>query len=195
MRCAIGAVRMMIVAGALAGGCQAVPREPGAGAGAYADIPPAELREVLAGLARSHEQKMQLAFYVALPWTGVDEPFKDFYAHMSEVQGDLDKELHAWAKGHNMDLAFHFSEEVEDKAREMMEGRQQKVIMGDNRTDLTRDTLIQMYMDYEWQISVVQTLLPKVREPGLKAYLERSLKAHVEGGAEIARLLKKYKWS
>jgi len=84
---------------------------------------------------------------------------------------------------------------VQDKARETMEGRQQKVILGDNRTDLTRDTLVQMYMDFEWQISLLQTLLPKVREPGLKAYLERSLKAHVEGGAEIGRLLKKYKWS
>ena len=195
MHRAIIALLILVPLAALAGGCHTIPRQTGPEGSAYADISSSELREVLAALARSHEQKMQLAFYVSLPWTGVDAPFRDFYSSMGAAQGDLDKELHAWAKDHNVDLTFRFADEVQDKARETMEGRQQKVILGDNRTDLTRDTLVQMYMDFEWQISLLQTLLPKVREPGLKAYLERSLKAHVEGGAEIGRLLKKYKWS
>jgi len=186
---------IMLLTAAFATGCQAVPREPPATAGAYADLPPSELREVLSGLARSHRQKTELSFYVKLPWTGVDAPFRDFYARMGTVQADLNKEMEAWAKAHDIDLTFRFSDDVPGKAQQTLEDRQQKVILADNRTDLTRDTLVQMYMDYEWQISLLQTLQPKVREAGLKAYVERSLKVHLEGKAELERMLKKYKWS
>jgi hypothetical protein len=189
------ATLIFVLVAVFAGGCQELPRQPGPEAAGYADISPAQLREVLAALARSHEQKMQLAFYVSLPWGGVDAPFRDFFSNMSTAQGQLDQEIHAWAKGHTIDLTFRFGPDVPDQAQATMEARQQKVIMGDNRTDLTRDTLVQMSMDYEWQVSLLQTLLPKVRDPGLKAYVEHSLKVHTEGSAELARQLKKFKWS
>jgi hypothetical protein len=195
MHCAKIVTWMMLLAAVFATGCQAVPRVPSAAAGAYADLAPSELREVLSGLARSHRQKTELSFYVKLPWTGVDAPFQDFYANMGTVQTALNKDIEAWAKGHNIDLTFQFPSDVQSQAQKTLEDRQQKVILADNRTDLTRDTLVQMYMDYEWQISLLQTLQPKVREPGLKAYVERSLKAHLEGKTELERLLKKYKWS
>ena len=194
MHCARIVTWIVLLSAVLATGCQAVPREPAA-AGVYAEMAPGELREVLSGLARSHRQKTELSLYVKLPWTGVDAPFRDIYASMGTVQADLNREIEAWAKGHDMDLTFQFSSDVQGQAQKMLEDRQQKVILADNRTDLTRDTLVQMYMDYEWQISLLQTLQPKVREAGLKAYVERSLKAHLEGSAEIVRMLKRYKWS
>ena len=177
------------------GGCQVTPRVPGPEAAAYATISPMELRDILAGLARSHEQKMQLVLYLSLPWGGVDPAFRDFFNNMAPVQQGLYTELRTWARTHDIDLTFKFGDDVLSKAQETMEDRQQKVIMADNRTDLTRDTLIQMWADYEWQVSVLQNLLPTVREPGLKAYVEKSLKAHEAGSAEITKLLKRFKGS
>ncbi len=187
----LGAYILLFVVGC----CPPIPRQPGPGAAAFADINPTELRAVLSGLARSHEQKMQLVFYVSLPWTGVDPPCRAFYSNMGTVQDTLDREIRAWAKAHDIDLTFRFSDDLLGAAQDAMETRQKNVIFSDNRTDLTRDTLVQMYADYEWQISILQTLLPKVREPELRAYVEHSLKAHLEGSAEIVSLLKRFKGS
>lgn len=184
-----------LVGAAAVGGCQLTPRQPGPEAAAYATIPPAELRDVLAGLARSHEQKMQLVFFLSLPWGGVDPAFRDLFNKMGPVQRDLNSELRTWSRAHHIDLTFKFDDDVLSKAQETMEDRQQAVIMADNRIDLTRDTLIQMWADYEWQVSVLQNLLPKVREPALKAYVQKSLKAHEAGSAELTKLLKRFKAS
>ena len=54
---------------------------------------------------------------------------------------------------------------------------------------------MQMYMDYQWQISVLQTLMPKVRDPQLRIYLQKSLKVHQDGGAEIRKMLQRFKIS
>lgn len=177
--------------------CQGVRRQPAGGPAAptptLADIPPAELRDVLAELANAHDQKVQLAFYISLPWKGVDVPFKDFYPKMSAQQGELAKELRAWAQDHHIDLTYHHGTDTMARAEKIMEDRQGRVIQSDNRTDLERDTLIQMYTDYEFRVSVLQALLPLVRDPGLKAYMVKSLKVHEEGSAQITELLKRFK--
>lgn len=175
--------------------CHATIRQPPAGASAYADIPSGDLRDNLADMARAHDQKVQLAFYVSLPWVGVDAPFRDFYTHMSEQQRDLGTQLRAWAKKHNIDLAFNFSDDTAGRAQKIMEARQEKVVRGDARPDFERDTLMQMSTDYEWQISLAQALLPKVHDEGLRAYLQKSLKIHEAGSAEITGLLKKFQAS
>jgi hypothetical protein len=50
-------------------------------------------------------------------------------------------------------------------------------------------------MDYEFQICVVEALLPKVTDPELRRYLEHSLKVHGEGSKELREVLKRYKLS
>jgi hypothetical protein len=143
-------------------------------------------------MARAHDQKVQLAFYVSLPWVGVDAPFRDFYTHMSDQQRDLGTQLRALAKAHNIDLTFNFSDDTPGRAQKIMEARQEKVVRGDARPDFQRDTLMQMSTDYEWQISLAQALLPKVTDPALRAYLQKSLQVHEAGSAEITALLKKF---
>jgi hypothetical protein len=173
--------------------CQPLIRQPGPEASYLADLPPAELREILSQLARAHEQKLQLVFYVSLPWVGTDAEARPFFATMAKTQGDLNQELKAWAKSHDIDLAFRFSDDILGKAQQTMEDRQQNALTSDDRPNRTRDALIQMFFDYEWQISILQTLLPKTRDPELKSYLQHSLKIHREGSAELSALLKKFK--
>jgi hypothetical protein len=54
---------------------------------------------------------------------------------------------------------------------------------------------MQMYNDYEWQVAELQALLPKVKDPGLKGYVQKSLKVHEDGSAEILALLKRFKFN
>jgi len=162
---------------------------------AIADIPAAELRSVLADLARAHEQKTQLAWYVSTPLRSIDAPFKPFYAKMGQQEKDLLASLQAWAKAHNVDLTYKASGDTTGRAQKIMEDRQEKLVRGDDKTNFERDNLMQMYSDYEWQVAEVQALLPKIKDPALKTYLEKSLKIHEDGSAEILGLLKKYKFS
>jgi len=186
---------LLVVALALLTACQTPPRQPSTTTTGYATIPAPELRDLLAGMARSHDQKMKLVFYISLPWKGVDPPFSSFFNKMGTQQRDLLAELNAWSQAHNTDLTYQSTTDIMGTAQKNMEDRQQAVILGDNRTDLTRDTLLQMYMDYEFQISILQALLPKVLDKDLKTYLEHSLKIHQDGSKELTTFLKRYKAS
>src|SRR6185503_16479045 len=118
----------------------------------------AELRGLLADLARAHEQKLQLAFYVSLPWQRVDAPFDAFFSNMGKVQKELLGDLEKWAKENGVSLVHRFGEDTESKALQIMEARQEKVIRGAGKQDFPRDAMMQMYADYEWQISLIQAL-------------------------------------
>lgn len=170
-----------------AGGCQTVPH-------ASAPHPISDdLRGTLAAMARAHEQKTMLAFYEALPWQRTPEPFHAFYGTMGTTQGELLKDLQAWAKNKNVELKFAHSDDIAGRALKVMEARQEKLIRSDAKPDFTRDTLMQMYQDYEWHISQIQVILPAVTDPELKAYLEKSLKVHEAGSNQLIDLLKKFK--
>jgi hypothetical protein len=186
---------LLLVAATFTTGCQTVPRTPGPEAGAYSDISPTELRDILAGLSRSHGQKTQLVFYLTLPWVSVEPVVRPIFTNMGTVQADLDKQLQDWADSHKIDLFFRFTEDIAGQAQKKLEDEQGKIVTGDGRADLTRDALMQMYMDYQWQISVLQTLMPKVRDPQLRIYLQKSLKVHQDGGAEIRKMLQRFKIS
>jgi hypothetical protein len=176
-------------------GCQSAPRAAGTQVVGYADMNPEDLRFILAALGRSHKQKLQLVFYTNLPLMGVETPAKPVFATMDKAQGELDKELTAWAKKHDLDLKFDFPPDVQSQAAKKMEGRQESVMLGDGKADRTRDSLMNMYMDYEFQICILQTLLPKVSDPDLRQYLEHSLKVHEDGSKELRDVLKRYKLS
>jgi len=163
---------------------------------AIADLPFDELRSVLADLARAHDQKAQLAWYVNTPiLRSVNPAIKPFYQNMGKVHKELYGEITAWAKAHNIDLTYRFSNDTAGRAQKMMEDRQEKLVRGDDKQDFERDNLMQMYNDYEWQLAEIRALLPHVRDPALKAYLEKSLKAHESGSGEIVALLKRFKFS
>jgi hypothetical protein len=175
--------------------CQTAPRVAAPQPAGYADMKSEDLHLLLAGLERSHKQKLQLVFYTNLPLMGVETPAKPIFEKMEKAQGDLDKELTAWAKAHDLDLKFEFPSDVQSQAAKKMEGRQENVMLGDGKVDRTRDALMNMYMDYEFQICLVQTLLPKVTDPDLRKYLEHSLKVHEEGSKELRDMLTRYKLS
>jgi hypothetical protein len=186
---------LILVGTALTTACQTQPRVPGPGASAFADISPMELRDTLAAMARAHEQKMQLVFYLTLPWVNVEPVVRPVFTNMGTVQADLDKELHDWADTHDIDLFFRFTDDIAGQAQKKMEDEQQQIVTSDGRADLTRDALIQMSMDYQWQVAVLQTLIPKVRDPQLLLYLQKSLKVHQDGSAELRSMLQRFKIS
>ena len=156
-----------------------------------------DLRDTLAAMARAHDQKTQLAFYESLPWQRTAEPFHTFFVTMGKTQRELYDQLQAWAKtadhGNPMPLTYTRSDDTPGRAQKIVEARQEKLIRGDSKIDFTRDSLMQMYEDYEWQISLIQALQPRVSDPVLKAYLEKSLKVHQEGSDELMSLLKRFK--
>lgn len=166
---------------------------PPPNASAFADLSSTELTSALADLARSNDQKTQLAFYASLPWQGVTPPFDAFYKQMGSEQKELYAEITDWAKKNHIDLTYHYSKDIPGEAQKILEARQEKLVRGDSKADFTRDTLMQMYQDYEWQISEVQALLPHVKDPELKAYLEHSLKVHTAGDAQLVSLLQRFK--
>jgi hypothetical protein len=221
MRCACAeviAVAVSLAAGGL-GGCQHAPDSAGAaavvptamqgGAGTrpasmevpaahpLADVPAAELRAVLSELARAHEQKGMLATWVALPLVGppVNASIRPFYGRMGPRQADLLKELRAIARERGIDLTYRPGTDTEGRAYALMEARQEKMVRAAGAADFDRDMLMQMYNDYEWQICLLQALLPRVKDSALRGYLERSLKVHEEGSAEIVSLLKRFKFA
>lgn len=155
-----------------------------------------DMRDTLAMLLRAHDQKTQLAFYAgnSLPMLkNVDEPFKDFFYNMGKAQGDLEKELKKWAADRHVDLTFHFTNDIGGHAQKLMEDREGDVAKKDNKVDFERDELINMYMDYEWQIALITTALPQaVHDPVLHTYLEHSLTIHQAGSKEIRSLIQKF---
>jgi hypothetical protein len=186
---------LLLIATLFSPACQTAPRPVTTQAAGYADMNPQDLRFILAALGRSHKQKLQLVFYTNLPLMGVETPAKPVFAAMDKAQTGLDKELTAWAKSHDMDLKFTFPDDVQNQAAKKMEGRQEDIMLGDGKVDRTRDALINMYMDYEFQICILQALLPKVLDPDLRKYLEHSLKVHEDGSKEFREMLKRYKLS
>lgn len=164
---------------------------------AVAEVPAEELRSVLSDLARAHEQKLQLAAWVAMPFVGppVAVPIKPFYKQMGERQKDLLTQLQAVARSRHIDLTYHPSTDINGRALAIMEKRQEKLVRSDGAPDFDRDMLMQMYSDYEWQICLLQALLPTVKDPALRAYVEASLKVHEDGSAEIVGFLKKFKFA
>src|SRR4051812_34759366 len=107
----------------------------------FADIPTAELRDVLADLARAHEQKTQLAFYVSTPLRTIDPQFKPFYTKMGEQQKALLTSLQSWAKENKIDLTYHHSTNTLGRAQKIMEDRQEKLVRGDDKSNFERDNL------------------------------------------------------
>jgi hypothetical protein len=156
-----------------------------------------ELRAVLADLARAHQQKVMLATWVGAPFIGppTHAAIKPFYLDMGKQHGALLAELREWAKGRGIDLTYRYTPDTPGRAYKIMEDRQEKMVRGDKLEDFDRDMLMQMYTDYEWQISTLQALLPQVKDPGLRAYVEKSLRVHEAGSGAIVNLLKRFRFA
>jgi hypothetical protein len=179
-------------------GCQAKSMSPRDAMPAESkDISP-ELRDTLAGMARSHDQKVQLAFYEALqsanPFNTKDPAIHGFFVAMGKRQAELLSDLQGWASKNQVNLTYRAGTGLMGRGQAIEEGRQSKEIQAAKYADFQRLALIQMYMDYDWQVSLIQATLPAVKDEGLKAYLEKSLKVHEAGVTEVQGLLKKYKY-
>jgi hypothetical protein len=154
-----------------------------------------ELRDLLAGMARSHEQKTLLAFYEGFPIAKTSGAIHAFFGNMTKLQADALKDLRDWAEAHKVNLAYRPGNDLDAKALKIMEARQEKEVRSSNNTDFARTILLQMYQDYEWQVSLIQAVKPEVKDPQLLAYLDKSEQIHQQGSAEIMGLLKKYKYT
>jgi hypothetical protein len=187
-----------LVACALVAGCAGGPTRTHTGGQAATQAGSgevnADVRDVLSMLARAHSQKTELAFYTSTPLRPVDPPFKAFFSNMGQVQGDLLRQLKKWASERKVDLSFHYSNDIEGRAQKFMEDRQEKAARGDDKEAFERDMLMNMYTDYEWQISLITETLPVVKDAELREYLQNSLRAHEAGSREIRGLLSKYKF-
>lgn len=188
LRAGAGGCLMLLLAA-----CQTAPAPVVVQATPLADMPAAELRDVLSELANAHDQKLQLAGFLNLPLMGVDAPFKDFFSNMNTQQRELKAQLHAWADTHHVDLTYHYGTDTMGRAVKIMEDRQGGTLQTLNTVDRERNALIQMYTDYDFRVSLLQALLPKVRDPALKAYVEKSVKIHEDGSTQLAVLLKRFK--
>jgi hypothetical protein len=160
---------------------------------AVASISPAELRDALAELDKGHHDKMKLAFWVSTPFKSVDPVFKPFYQNMAKQQKELAKELEDWAKAHHVDLTYHYTDNPMSRGQKIMEEDSEKQARSENEEEFQQDMMINMRQDYGWDASLTKALLPRVTDPALKSYLEKSLKVHEDGLVEIRGLLKKYK--
>jgi len=198
------------LAGVLAGGCQSrkdyqahhVNEKPEMAASAPATKPAEalstikaeDLRDLLADMEKAHEDKIRLSGWAGTPFLPVKGDFKPFFSEMSRQNKELSGELKKWAKEHQVDLTYKYSDDVDGRALRMMEDRQEKIIRGDDQANFERDILIEMFSDYEWHLCVVKSLLPAVKDRGLRDYLEKSEAMFERGSAEIRGLLKRYKF-
>ncbi|HUO07228.1 MAG TPA: hypothetical protein VM008_02775 [Phycisphaerae bacterium] len=159
-----------------------------------ASMSTSDLRDALVELDKGHHDKMKLAFWVSTPFKSVDPAFKPFYQNMAKQQKELAKELEDWAKAHHVNLTHRFSNEPLSQGQKIMEEDSEKRAKSENKEEFQLDMLINMRQDYGWNASLNKALLPRVTDPALKSYLEKSLKAHEDGLVEIRALLKKYKF-
>jgi hypothetical protein len=159
-----------------------------------ASIDPQELRDVLADMAHAHNDKVKLSWWVSTPLRPVDPPFRPFFDNMGKQNKQLLGELQGWAKQHHVDLTYHDSTDVDGRAQTIMDDRQSKLVKADDKTAFQHDILMQMYTDYDWRTSQIQALLPGVKDPMLRSYLEKSARMYNDGSAQILSLLRRYKF-
>ncbi|MCL2647092.1 MAG: hypothetical protein FWD61_08815 [Phycisphaerales bacterium] len=153
-----------------------------------------ELRGVLADLANSHNDKIKLALWVSTPFRPVEAPFRPFFNNMGTQNKQLLAELQTWAKQHKVDLTYHPPTGFAGAVDKIMNARQEKLVRNDDKLSFQHHILIQMYIDYENNLSQCQALLPTLTDPALKSHIERTAKMYSDGSAEILALLARYKF-
>jgi hypothetical protein len=153
-----------------------------------------DLRDVLADMANSHNDKVKLSWWVSTPLRPVDPPFRPFFENMGKQNKELLQELQDWARQHRVDLTYHLSNDLDGRAQKIMEDRQEKLVRSDDKIKFQHDILMQMYTDYDWKSSQIQALLPSVKDPALRSYLEKSAKMYSDGSAQILSLVHRYKF-
>lgn len=153
-----------------------------------------DVRFVLAGFAKSHQEKIQLGTFAGSFFLPVDEPFKPFFKNMGAQQKELSTALKAWAKANKVSLEYVYANDANGRAMKAMEKKQEALSRSAKKDDFQRDMLMHMYHDYEWQICLIDAIQPQVADADLNAYLKKSRAVHEAGSAEISALLKKYKF-
>ena len=153
-----------------------------------------ELRDILATLANSHNDKIKLALWVSTPLRPVDAPFRPFFANMGKHNKQLFAELQTWAKQHKVDLTYRPPPGIAGVAEKMMNARQEKLVRSDDKLSFQHHILMQMYIDYETNLSLCKALLPTITDSVLKSYVERAAEMYSAGSDEILALLARYKF-
>lgn len=189
----VGATAAMAAVLAL-GACQSMKAPQAQPAGSSGAID-AQVHEALTMLNRGHTQKMELAFYATTPLLrNIHPEAKAFFSRLSDVHGDLQRQLKKWAAKHKVDLTFRRGDDFAARAQKVMEDRQEKVIRSDSNADFQRDILMNMQIDHDWESSLISVILPMVQDGELRSYLQNSLRAHESAAREIRGLLEKYKF-
>jgi len=153
-----------------------------------------ELRDILASLANSHNDKIKLALWTSTPFRPVDAPFRPFFANMGTQNKQLLAELQDWAKQNNVDLTYRPPPGLAGVAEKIMNERQEKLVRGDDKAAFQHHILVQMYIDYENNLSLCQATLPTVNDSALKTYVEKAIQMYSDGSAEILAFLARYKF-
>jgi len=156
--------------------------------------PQTELRTALATLANAHNDKIKLAFWTSTPLRPIDAPFKPFFTNMATQNKQLLTDLQTWAKQNKIDLTYRPPPGIAGDAEKIMNDRQEKLVRSDDKTAFQHHILIQMYIDYESNLSLCQALLPTLTDPALKSYVEQTAHMYSIGSTEILALLARYKF-
>lgn len=153
-----------------------------------------DTRDMLADLAKGHQDKIQLAWYATSIFRTLQPPVKEFAIHMGKEHKDLYERLKKWADKHAVSIKFSFGDDLYGKARKDMEKKQGDELQATKGGDFQHYFLMLMAVDYLSQEGFIKALLTVSPDPELAGYLQDSLKAHEQDRAQINQFLKQYKY-
>ena len=185
-------VGLLLGLGAL-GGCDATPKiEPNTTQPALTGLD-ARGMFMLTDFAKGHDEKVKLGWLVGSPFKAARGEVKEFARQMQTEQGELLKDLRAWASANGVKLSFRVDQaDPVAAARARLETSQGDLLMGRGKVDFQRDMLMLMWLDYHWVWKQAEELRTRVTDPALQAYLDKSIKIHAAGFQQVDELLKKY---
>ncbi len=154
------------------------------------------LLQILCSLAKGHKNKTQLAFLA--DFKGLCAPVKKFNRYMSSSQGQLLRQLKAWAEKHHVKLHYVYRPGLFGQAQKIINHDEGGLLLHSNAADFQKRYLIMMYMDYSWQLAMDKAAHKQARThhagPGLMAYLDHATAVNKQSLTDLWQLLQHYHW-
>lgn len=174
----------------LVGCTQVQPEKP---ATSVAAQQPSALNELLPKLATSYEDRIKLGTFAGTFLRPVDDSLKPYFSSLRERNKALLDELKPLAKKGKIDLDAKPADTLDNRARPIMEKRQEGFARAADQAAFEHDMLMHMYNDHEWMASLIEATLPGVSDPAMKAYLEKAMRLQRAIADDTKKQLRRYK--
>ncbi len=152
--------------------------------------------QILGSLAKGHKDKTQLA--ILADFKGLSKSVSRFNSYMSSSQGNLLKQLRAWAQKHAVKLHYRYRPGLYGKAQKIISDDEGSLLLHSNSADFQKRYLVMMYMDYAWQLAMDKAAQQQARKdhagPGLLQYLHNAIAVNKQSIAALWKLLERYQW-